>query len=488
MTIPNGAAALWAAASLAPQDTTAIRLPRGIHATDSTVDMLLFGDKVTPAVQWIFQKPPWVMWTGAILAGLIGLAIAWWLWGHREAILTWFRTRDRAVKGAMAAGAVVFVALAAYGGVKANNLMMHDKRFCNGCHIFVPSGQVWERPDTGNYTLVNRLEGKHDTVGCHTCHAFNATKEAVKMVLWMSGVRGEEVPPHGKVPRDVCESCHVQGAAKETWQAVSQTGGHRFHLESDSVGKAAVAAREHELQQIAEKHGAKEAEHAGGNRGIECLTCHARAAHRFLPADSTCSQQGCHLTDEIKIRLGKMSSAQGLHCNACHQFTKELPQLAALDSARGTLRPASRQCFSCHEMRSALANFDPAKDPHGGVCGSCHNPHENVKPADALKSCASAGCHADWRGVDFHMGAAHRRVAQKCQTCHAPHAARVDAADCIGCHSTGDAEAVHGDDAAREARVDARVLTPSAHSASARCSSGMPRTRSPSAPIATSAG
>jgi len=89
MTFPNGAAALWAAASLPAQDTATVRLPAGIHATDSTVDMLLFGDKVTPVVQWIFQKPPWVMWTGAILAGLIGLAIVWWLWGHRQAILTW---------------------------------------------------------------------------------------------------------------------------------------------------------------------------------------------------------------------------------------------------------------------------------------------------------------------------------------------------------------------------------------------------------------
>ena len=69
MTFLNGAAALGAAASLQTQDTTTLRLPGGIHAADSTVDMLLFGDKVTPIVQWIFQKPPWVMWTGAIVAG-----------------------------------------------------------------------------------------------------------------------------------------------------------------------------------------------------------------------------------------------------------------------------------------------------------------------------------------------------------------------------------------------------------------------------------
>jgi hypothetical protein len=33
------------------------------------------------------------------------------------------------------------------------------------------------------------------------------------------------------------------------------------------------------------------------------------------------------------------------------------------------------------------------------------------------------------------MGAAHVKVAQKCETCHAPHAAKVDAADCTGCHN-----------------------------------------------------
>ena len=72
MNLINGAAALWAAASLQTQDTSTIRLPGGIHAADSTVDMLLFGDKVTPAIQWIFQKPPWVRWTGA---GLVGAGV-----------------------------------------------------------------------------------------------------------------------------------------------------------------------------------------------------------------------------------------------------------------------------------------------------------------------------------------------------------------------------------------------------------------------------
>jgi hypothetical protein len=428
------AAAPVAAASLPQADTTTVRLPPGVHAADTVVAGSI--DYVTPVVQFIFQQPPWLMWTGVALGAVIALVVLWWLWGRRDPILTWFRTRSRGTYAAMGAGAIAALGIATFAGFKSFDFMMNDKRFCNGCHIFVPSGQVWERPDSGDYTLVNKLEGKHDTINCHTCHGFKPVAEGVKMVLWMSGVRDEEIPPHGKVPRKTCEGCHVTGAAKESWQAIASTGGHKFHLQSDSVAKAADVAREAEYEALVAKHGeGGHLEKPAAGLGVECLSCHARSAHRFQPADSTCSQKGCHLTDEIKIRLGKMSQAQGLHCNACHQFTKVLPQLADVDSARGTLRPASRQCFSCHEMRQALSSFDVARDPHGGACGMCHNPHENVKPADALKTCTSAGCHADWRGNDFHMGAAHVKVAQKCETCHAPHAAKVDAADCTGCHN-----------------------------------------------------
>ena len=197
------------------------------------------------------------------------------------------------------------------------------------------------------------------------------------MVFWMSGKRGEgeKVPPHAKVPRRICEKCHVQGAAEKTWQAIATTAGHRTHLESDSLkGK------------------------------IECLTCHARSAHRFVPADTTCSQKGCHLSSQVQIRLGKMADQTSAHCNACHRFTKAVPLLATRDSAQGSLRPAGAQCLECHGMKLRTAKFDLTDEPHSSTCGFCHNPHEQVKPADALKSCTTAGCHDNWRKVAFHDG------------------------------------------------------------------------------------
>jgi hypothetical protein len=206
------------------------------------------------------------------------------------------------------------------------------------------------------------------------------------------------------VPNRVCAGCHINGDPKK-WKIIAATAGHRTHLESDSSAL----------------------------RDVQCVTCHGQEVHRFLPVDSTCAQAKCHVN--IRVQLGKMAQQTDLHCVTCHQFTAKVPQLAEYDSARGTLVPNVRQCFSCHEMRVALANFDPAKDPHRGTCGMCHNPHTQKVASDAVKSCASAQCHANWRDDPFHVGPNHRSVGTTCLVCHNPHQAKVDPSDCAGCHA-----------------------------------------------------
>jgi hypothetical protein len=412
--------ALWPGASATPVQTTSqgtvVQVWDSVtgRLVDSVIVRSPLPDPLLPIVQWLFQKPSWVMVGGIVLAAIVVLAVLFFLWRRRREIAGWLVTRDRGLKLAMAAVVGAVLLLVVGTGVKAYDYVMHDNDFCSGCHIFVPSGQLFVHPDTGTYLLVNKPEGKHDTLSCHACHPFEMRNQTKTLVNWMLD-RPEKIPPHAKVPRQVCEDCHVTGPAKDKWKRITTTAGHRTHLESDSASL----------------------------KDVECLTCHARTAHRFQPADTTCAQQGCHFTDSIRIRLGRMSSRfdpgqplpneELLYCNSCHQFTADA-QFLAPDSALALLRPASRQCFTCHEMRTLLATYDPAREPHGGGCGMCHKPHVDVKPADALKSCAEAQCHADWREVDFHTGAAHRKVAQRCETCHEPHAARVDASDCVGCH------------------------------------------------------
>jgi len=397
------------------QDTVLAHLPAGVSAADSVV---LRRFAPAPIVQFLLQQRPWVMWGGVVLALVVAALFLRWLWPRIPGIWAWYKGWSRPAKAAFFTALGVVALSVTLLGAKSYDYIMNDSRFCTGCHIFMPPGHVVQIADTGDYTMVSRLSGKHDTLNCHTCHEFHAMSEARKMVLWMSGFRYTEegrdkkgAPAHGFVPRNVCESCHVQGSAKETWQAIASTAGHRVHLQSDSASGKLLS-------------------------GSECLTCHAQTAHVFSPTDSTCSQQGCHLTSETSIRLGRMTSATGLHCIVCHAFTADVPALATLDSASRTLRPARKQCLGCHTMEKVLPDFNAAKEPHGGQCGVCHNPHSQATPAAAVKSCASAQCHVNWKDNPFHSGKLHRGTAEQCLTCHAPHAARVDASDCAGCHES----------------------------------------------------
>lgn len=400
-----GAIATGALGLIPLQDSAA----GAVHSqgVDSVVARPSFPDPVIATVQFFFQQPPWVMWGGVILGLLVAVLVLRALWVRRVAVRAWLEARSGAVKGAMLAGvALIAVAVAGFG-YQAKHFVDSDKRFCNGCHIFVATGEPWVQSDTGNYTLVNLMEGKHDSLSCHACHELRPVKEAVKMMWWMSGVRDDEIPEHARVPREVCENCHVQGQAKETWQEIAATAGHRVHLESDSTALS----------------------------DVECLTCHVQEVHRFQPVNTTCTEKGCH--ENTVIALGEMaqdSVTLEAHCTACHEFTAEVPRLATRDSAAGVLVPGDKECMACHQMQTRLTTFDPARDPHAGTCGMCHDPHAQKEVQEAKLTCSNASCHATWRDEPFHLGANHRRVAQQCTTCHLPHQAQVDASDCAGCH------------------------------------------------------
>lgn len=347
---------------------------------------------VAAVLRFFFNLPQWFQIAGFIVGVLVAIAVVVSMWRRRAAIITWIVTRPRGIRIALLATAAVVLVVASGFGAVSWNYMQHDNGFCTGCHIMADPFQ--------------RFAGsKHDSLSCHNCHQQSIVASMRQLYLWVAA-RPNEIGKHSKVPTRVCAGCHVQGdKQKDKWKRIATTAGHRVHLESDSSAL----------------------------RDVQCTTCHGLEVHRFVPVDSTCGQSGCHVGTQIN--LGKMASQTGFHCIACHQFTAEVPLLATRDSAAGTLRPGSRQCFGCHEMRAKLADFDPSRDPHRQTCGMCHNPHQQTRPADALKSCASSGCHADWRDEPFHTGAPHRRVAEQCTLCHQPHGAKVDAAECAECHA-----------------------------------------------------
>lgn len=346
---------------------------------------------VAAVVRFFFNLPSWLQISGAVIGAVLAVVLVLVVWRRRQRIVAWVRTRPRNTRIALIGGAAAVALFAAGFGTVSWNYMQHDNGFCTGCHVMGPA-------------YVRFTQSEHSTLSCHNCHQQSMYASMRQMYLWVAE-RPAEIGPHAKVPNAVCMQCHVTGE-REVWRRIVSTAGHRTHLES----------RNPALQ------------------NVQCVTCHAVEVHHFAPLDRTCAQSGCH--EMNTIALGKMRGQTTLHCTTCHRFTAEVPALATRDSAAGTLRPNERQCFSCHAMQERLAamNFDPARDPHGGTCGMCHNPHQQETPAAARATCASAGCHADWRKVAFHVGATHRKATESCTTCHLPHQARVDASDCTGCH------------------------------------------------------
>lgn len=347
---------------------------------------------VTAVVRWFFHVPQWIQMAGGILAAITALYLAWFLWKRKGAIWRWLSSRALAMQLGFALVVAVFLSVFAAAASVSWDYMMHDNDFCTACHVM---GTAFQR-----FT-----DSEHAELNCHDCHQQSIFASARQMHLWIVE-RPEEIPEHAPVPTATCTDCHATGR-DSTWQRVLATAGHRTHLESDSTALDDVM----------------------------CVTCHGQEVHRFIPATQTCAQAGCHAEEDTKIVLGKMTEVTGFHCISCHEFTRPVDENATRDTAQSGLTPRFSGCTSCHEMEELLPDFDAATEPHGGVCGDCHDPHTQETPQGALVSCANGGCHA---GVDT-LSAFHRGLGpgalDDCLSCHVAHSWAVDGGACLDCHA-----------------------------------------------------
>lgn len=340
--------------------------------------------------RFLFQVPQWIQIGGILAGGIVALLLLRFVWRRRRAILAWLAGRSRQVQIGLAVAVLVMLTAAAATGVKSWDYMQNDNGFCTGCHIM-------ERP----FRRFEAGAGKHEDLKCHDCHQQSIFASSRQLVLWVAQ-RPEKIGVHAPVPNARCRSCHEKGG-KEKWEHVLRLAGHKVHFDSDSSSLA----------------------------GLACVKCHGTEVHKFIPSGRTCGQSGCH--EKQPIKLAGMAKLPEISCVTCHAFTTEVPGLASRDSAIRAMVPRQEQCLSCHQMRERPEGFDLAKDPHKGSCGSCHDVHAHTLPADAKGTCKT--CHADLARSAFHQGANHKRVLEACVTCHQPHQASVDAADCVGCHS-----------------------------------------------------
>lgn len=358
-------------------DTLSSPLPGGVNAV----------------VRFLFAVPQWLQIGGAVAGVIVAGVVVWLLWRRRARIIGWLRTRPVPVLAGLAAVVALFVVAGTAFGFASWNYIQHDNGFCIGCHVMGPA-------------FAKFSSSEHAQLQCHDCHQQPISASMRQLYLWVLE-RPEEIGEHAPVPTRVCAECHIQEDPDSTWQHIVNTAGHRVHLESDSSALA----------------------------DVQCVTCHGIEVHRFVPPDRTCGQSGCHEPVDTRIQLGNMADQTGLHCVACHEFTAEVGGQATTEVAAERLVPATQQCFGCHDMQRLMSAFDAQNDPHDGVCGTCHNPHEQPAPSAAWRTCASSGCHDQVETLtSFHRGL-HAGTLEKCETCHRAHTWEVAGTDCRSCHT-----------------------------------------------------
>ena len=350
-----------------------------------------FPDWADPLARFLFTVPQWIQIAGAILAVALAVVLGTIAWRRRSPIAAWVGSRTATLKWAMVGlGAVLLVAGTALGW-QTWSYMHHDNDFCMSCHVMdVP----FERFTTS----------EHAELQCHDCHRQSVAASVRQIYLWVAE-RPEEIGPHAPVPNRICAECHIVQDPDSTWQRISATAGHRVHLESDSLAE------------------------------LMCVNCHGVEVHRFVPVDQTCGQSGCHSSEKTQIVLGSMAGQTGFHCVTCHEFTAPVPEHAARDTARAALVPAEQQCLSCHGMEKVVTGLVSGEEPHGAVCGICHNPHTQESPEIAAETCAAGDCHARADTLTpFHRGL-RAGVLETCETCHEAHVFVVEGEECTACHA-----------------------------------------------------
>lgn len=342
-------------------------------------------------VRFFFNVPQWIQITGLVAGLIIATVLLIVLWRRRAAIRDWLVSRSGTVRIWLAVAAAVLAIGIVGFGTASWNYVQHANEFCQGCHVMTTAYQRF-------------LQSEHSRLGCHECHRQSIYASARQLYLWVAE-RPEEIGPHAPVPNAICAECHIRERPDRAWERISATAGHRVHLESPDTALA----------------------------GLQCVTCHGAQVHRFVPADATCGQSGCH--EDVDIRLGRMSGQTALHCVTCHEFTAGIDEHLPVDTARLALLPGASECLSCHAMTQLMSELDPERDPHRATCGVCHDPHAQATPEAAFGSCEQAGCHTEPEALTpFHRGLPGGVVAD-CATCHEAHEWVVEGGSCESCHA-----------------------------------------------------
>lgn len=273
--------------------------------------------------------------------------------------------------------------IAAY---RTYDYVQHDNDFCLSCHLMVEPYELF-------------AQSAHRDLGCKACHTPTLIERST-MGMAQFIDNPDSIRVHAHVPDDKCVSCHVDGSPDE-WTLIAASAGHQVHLESTDSTLA----------------------------DIGCVGCHSSGVHEFAATSETCAQSGCHT--DVEVTLGAMGDFT-IHCTSCHTFNAPAEE-QDFEAAQAALAPSEDACLSCHVMRTLVEI--PEDEPHEAVCATCHNPHDQDTPEQAVETCATAGCHeAVEDSTPFHQGLGDHPL-DDCSSCHTAHDFTVDGDDCLSCHT-----------------------------------------------------
>lgn len=336
------------------------------------------------------------------------------------------------------------------------------KQSCEECHTTA----TWKKTAAlatkfDHSTTKYPLEGKHQEVGCETCHHGSDFKKQIAFKLCADCHKPD---PHSgqfakRADKGACESCHTLNGFKPAKYGVSEHSKSAFPLREKHAdvacakchtpaGKATLykvkfalcldchkdvhrgqfanapylnrceqchnETNFHKSSMTIAKHQKIEFKLTGGHLAVACIDCHKPAEEngpaRYHFSELSCTT--CH-TDPHRGQFGKRiaeseAKGQGSGCTVCHS-TKTWKDLAAFDHSRTKFELLGAHkavtCDGCHRppnMERTLKNVDYTQAPT-----KCEDCHENIHGPQFVKkesrATLCADCHnvTKWRPSTF---------------------------------------------------------------------------------------
>ncbi len=116
------------------------------------------------------------------------------------------------------------------------------------------------------------------------------------------------------------------------------------------------------------------------------------------------------------------------------------PDAVVAPQSGDTLQAGDRRCLS-RRPGDCLAKPVPVDEPHGAVCGVCHDLWKQQPLAKSVRSCSGGECHAHPELVTPFHRTVDSLTLSRCTSCHIPHGFRVTGGgrECKTCHVSGGA-------------------------------------------------